>query len=287
MNPYAVAALALSALAFWVALTGGTRGSIFDIPFSLRRTLPVSLVAWSVFALGVMRSSSPHRGGLTLGAPGAAFRNIRHLIVASVCLAIGVVTVAWGAFVAAGADPYGYVSQALLWMAGNPAQPLPSIAAGAPWPNADWAFCPLGYKPSVVKGLVVPTYSIGLPLQMAALGRALGTVGVYAVVPVSAVLTVWLTDRLATQVCRYNATRLAAVVLTACSPVFLFQSMQPMSDVPVAAWWLWSIVAALDPRAWAALGAGLIGSVAVLIRPNLLPVAAAVGAYVLFGRAFD
>src|SRR5207247_9536612 len=134
MNPYAVAALALSALAFWIALTGGTRGSILDIPFSLRRTLPVSLVAWSVFALGVMRSSSPHRGGLTLGAPGAAFRNIRHLIVASVCLAIGVVTVAWGAFVAAGADAAGYGRQALLVGAGRPAHRLPSQPAGAPSP---------------------------------------------------------------------------------------------------------------------------------------------------------
>ena len=35
----------------------------------------------------------------------------------------------------------------------------------------------------------------------------------------------------------------AAVLLVACSPIFLYQAVQPMSDVPAAALWLAALVA--------------------------------------------
>ena len=62
-----------------------------------------------------------------------------------------------------------------------------------------------------------------------------------------------------------------AAVLLAFTPVFLFQSIQPMSDVPVtAAWMLCFLLAHRNARrSWA----GIACALAVLIRPNLAPLA--------------
>ena len=63
-----------------------------------------------------------------------------------------------------------------------------------------------------------------------------------------------------------------AAILLAFTPVFLFQSIQPMSDVPVTAVWMLCF-------AWIQAGgrydtvAGLACAMAVLIRPNLAPLA--------------
>jgi 4-amino-4-deoxy-L-arabinose transferase-like glycosyltransferase len=68
-------------------------------------------------------------------------------------------------------------------------------------------------------------------------------------------------------------TALVAALLLAVSPPFMFHLMQPTSDVPAAAWWLLAIVAAHD-RSWlGAAGSGAAASMAVLTRPNLLPLA--------------
>src|SRR5687767_932106 len=68
-----------------------------------------------------------------------------------------------------------------------------------------------------------------------------------------------------------------AAFLVACSPIFLYQAVQPMSDVPAAALWLAALVA-LRPRSAGAAGgaprreyvAGFCASAAVLMRPNLV-----------------
>jgi hypothetical protein len=64
-------------------------------------------------------------------------------------------------------------------------------------------------------------------------------------------------------------------VLLACSPIFLFQVVQPMTDVPVAAWWLLVLVLAGSEHDSAPrpLAAGMAAGIATLIRPNLLPLA--------------
>src|SRR4030095_9597229 len=60
-----------------------------------------------------------------------------------------------------------------------------------------------------------------------------------------------------------DATGACSAVLVACSPIVLYQSVQPMSDVPAAAAWMAALVST-SPRA-----AGLWASMAILIRPNL------------------
>src|SRR5262249_7304436 len=70
-----------------------------------------------------------------------------------------------------------------------------------------------------------------------------------------------------------SITALCGSVLTACSPIFLYQLIQPMSDVPVTTWWLAALLFLLLETDAAALHAGLAASAAVLTRPNLVPLA--------------
>ena len=64
-----------------------------------------------------------------------------------------------------------------------------------------------------------------------------------------------------------------APLLLSVSPTFLLQSMQPMSDVPVTAAWLAALLLARRPSPTASALAGLVASLAVMIRPNLAPLA--------------
>jgi hypothetical protein len=203
-------------------------------------------------------------------------------IAGAMAIATAVSALIFGALVAAGADPYGYVSQSLLWAGGNPTQFQTQLAAIARWPNADWSFAPLGYQPSAVRGLVVPFFPAGLPLQMAILAKPFGLAGTMLVVPILGGLTIWSAYRLGLRVIGDQTAALLSAVLVACSPIFLFQLMQPMTDVPVTAWWLASLVAALEPSMIGALGAGACASLAVLTRPNLVPLVVPVAVAVAF-----
>ena len=181
-----------------------------------------------------------------------------------------------GTRVAGSADAYGYVSQALLWLKGLPLQAEP-LASVVPWPFADWSLSPLGFRPGVEPGIIVPTYPPGLPLAMAASASIGGPGAVYWVVPLLGAATVWLTYLLGRR-CADAASGAAAALLVAASPVFLYQLVQPMSDVPATAWWLLSLWGA---AAGLPLVAGLGAGAAVLTRPNLAPLAALVIAAVL------
>jgi len=196
-------------------------------------------------------------------------------VAAAATVAAAAVGLVNGTGIAGGADAYGYVSQALMWLNGLPIRTEP-LAATVPWPLAEWSLSPLGYRPGLEPGIIVPTYPPGLPLTMAAFAAVGGASAVYLVVPVLGAAAVWLTYLLGR---RYSdaASGAAAAVLLAASPVFLYQLVQPMSDVPVTAWWLLSL--------WAAAGlpvvAGSGAAAAVLTRPNLAPLAAVILAAVL------
>jgi hypothetical protein len=64
-----------------------------------------------------------------------------------------------------------------------------------------------------------------------------------------------------------------AAILLAASPVFLLQSLLPMSDVPATAWWALSLACALGSARTAPLCCGIAGGLAILTRPNLVPLA--------------
>jgi hypothetical protein len=189
------------------------------------------------------------------------------------------VGLSFGAFTAAGADPYGYVSQARLWTSGSILQTQHPLAREAPWTNAAWSFSPLGYVPTADLAYVAPAYPVGLPLQMAFAMKLGGVSAGYGVVPTLGALAVWLTFLLARRVSGPGHA-LAAALLFACSPVFLFQLVQPMTDVPVTTWWLAAVLAASFGRVPSAAVAGLASSIALVTRPNLALLLLPVSVYV-------
>ncbi len=187
----------------------------------------------------------------------------------------------FGTFEAGSADQYGYVSQAELWTRGAVTQFEP-MAAQAPWPNATWTVAPLGYRPGPVPDTTVPTYAVGLPLMMALLIRVTGPFGAYLAVPLLGALAVWATFVLGR---RFGgpACGLAAAMLLMSSPVFLFHLAEPMSDVPAAAWLVVATVLALNRTRLSSLAAGLALSALILTRPNLLPTAIPLAAFLTLG----
>lgn len=150
-----------------------------------------------------------------------------------------------------------------------------------PWPFAEWTFAPAGYRPGKVPGFIVPAYPPGLPFVMSLFQRVSGPAAVFYVVPLLGALAVWMTARLGAGVYGPMAGIVAAVWLAA-SPAFLYQVVQPLSDVPVTAWWTVSLALAVRAGAGSALGAGLAASMAVVTRPNLVPLAAVIGGFLVW-----
>src|SRR5260221_408382 len=94
---------------------------------------------------------------------------------------------------------------------------------------------------------------------------------VFLVVPVFAAVAVWLTFLLGRRL-DDGVTGASASLLLATSPIFLYQSVQPMSDVPAAALWLAALTAtARSDQRGQILGGGC-AALAVLMRPNLAPI---------------
>ena len=174
--------------------------------------------------------------------------------------------VRYGAFTAGGSDSYAYVSQAYSWASGVLPRPQP-IPLSVPWPSGDASLAPLGYCPGPEPHTTVPTYAPGLPLMMAA-ALVLGACGPFLVVPFCAGLVVWLTWLLGRRTGGAWAGMLAAAFVMA-SPIVVFQSMWPMTDVPVAALWTGAAVAVLGGTRRSAFAAGLWTAPAYLVRPNL------------------
>jgi hypothetical protein len=137
-------------------------------------------------------------------------------------------------------------------------------------------FAPLGYVPGEARGSIVPLYPPGLPMAMAAAGLAFGREAIFLVVPVCGGLLVYFAYALG-RLIGDRLSGLAAAGLVAAHPSFHYQVLQPMSDVPAAAAWTAALVfASRSGGKGPALVAGLAASAAVLIRPNLTPLAAAV-----------
>ena len=193
------------------------------------------------------------------------------ILAVAVALTVATAGIKFGARAAGGADTYGYVSQAELWLAGSLTIDQRSLALPAPF--NDQTLSPLGYGPGPERGTIVPLYPPGLPLLLAAAKLAFGKDGPYFVAPLLGALTVWLTFALG-RLLFNELVGFGACLLMAASPSFLYQVMFPMTDVPVTAAWTLAVVFALGRRPFAA---GLASSLAIGIRPNLVVLAVGVG----------
>jgi hypothetical protein len=207
-------------------------------------------------------------------------RLLNHATAIALLLAVLTCAIAFrvSAFEAYGADSYGYVSQAHLWAAGKVVQDEP-LSLKVPWPDPEWTLSPLGYRPGPRRGTIVPIYSAGLPIVMAGLLKLFGTFGPFLAVPlfgsVAIVAAFLLARRIAGDACGLIA---AALLLT--SPILLFQLKEPMSDVPVTAWWLLALLCITKATPGSLFAGGLAASAAIVTRPNLVPLAAVVALFI-------
>ena len=183
---------------------------------------------------------------------------------------------AWTSRAAGGSDSSCYVLQADAFSHGHATLVNPAASVLPDAPAA--VFAPTGFVPSRAQPAgAVPICGPGLALIMAG-ALLVHRDAVFLVVPLFAALLVWLTFVFGRRV-DDEVTGACAAVLMACSPIFLYQAVQPMSDVPAAAAWMAALAATarLPAKASAKVGGdrrghvlgGVCASLAILIRPNL------------------
>jgi dolichyl-phosphate-mannose-protein mannosyltransferase len=292
----ALLAAACTAAAWSAALElfGGFHARIFGVAIRSRnpdRALAIALIALAgYFVAGgrVQRETVRRLGSRASGFFDALVR--RPGLVAGVLAVALTITVAVASTrIAGGADAYGYVSQADLWLAGRLVIKQPWVAE-VPWPNAEWSFSPLGYRPAHPPGqwAIVPTYSPGLPLLFAGAKLLGGQCALFAVVPLLTGLGVLVTYGIGRRLVSPWGGVIAAW-LVATSPVVIGIALEPLTDVPVMTAWAISIyvlLARIGGRLSPAL-AGLAAAIAILIRPNLVPLSIPIGMWYMLRRQTD
>src|SRR4030095_6489912 len=160
-----VASILAAAWALAAERTGGVSWTIGPVRISSQdplRPLVVAVTAAIVYLWQVPRSQAERDARWLDGYLVPAARVLVPIIILTGC-AIGL---RYGSFTAAGSDSYGYVSQASLWVKGNLGIPQPFVQQFS-WPEREWTFAPLGYRPLSADGAIVPTYPPGLPMLMA------------------------------------------------------------------------------------------------------------------------
>ena len=249
----------VAVFAAFVAATGGIDTRIAGIAVRSRSWERPATVAFVLALAGLyaVRQTLRHLGPL-------ATRAVVPVLVAWALFA----GLCFGTYAAGGADSFGYLSQAQLLARGRLTDTMPRHE-GFDWPDVPATLTPLAYTRNAVPDVLVPVYPPGLSLMMAPL-TLIHANAVFLLVPLCAALTVWLTVVLGRAISEPAAGVLGAL-LVAVSPTFLLQAAQPMSDVPVAALWLSALVLARRPSTAAAILAGVVSSLAILVRPNLAP----------------
>jgi hypothetical protein len=263
----------LALLALVVIVTTG--GFVVETAFfrltarGVRNPLIIAAAAWALAAL-------LGRGALVRTVANLAPFIERHatsiaVVIAAACAGTGF---GFNTFAAHSTDPSGYVSTSRMLLEGDLVRVEPLVKTFR-WYGGGWNFTPLGHRPGVAEGDIVPTYPMGLPAVMALTRAMFGEWGAYAAVPLlgaGLVVACYLLG------CRLHSRTagLVAAALVATSPVQLFHVVQPMSDVPAAAWLVFALAAALGNRKTSAVAAGLCLGMAAATRPNLAPLAIAV-----------
>jgi hypothetical protein len=289
-------ALAL-AWSLFVWVTGGTVLALAGLRISSTDPVrPLSaaaiLIAIYAFTSGRQRLHEDVALARRLAAP--------SLIAAVLAAAIGVIAFAQSSFTASGADAYAYVTQADLMLSGRLTVPVP-ISNDVPWPRPLSTFVPFGYSAVANKSAIASAVGPGLPLLMALFKTIGGHTALFLVVPIAAALLVWSTFAIGREL-GSSALGLGAAWLVATSPAFLTMTKEPMSDVPAAAFWAlatWMTCrvrrqadlvqrsrssAVVAGVAAATVVSGVAAAIAILIRPNLVPLAAVLGASIVWPR---
>jgi hypothetical protein len=245
-----------------LAVSGGFRATVGGLRISARSPMAASIAAL-IATFAWLQLARRHRSiASDLDAAWHGLERHATRIIGVIALVSAIVAASFATRSAAGADASGYLSQAAMW-AGGTSPYADGLADVLDNPDG-WLTSPLGWRPAGEQ-TQVPTYAPGLPLLMAAPHALAGTGGATATIVLSAAVAVWATAMLAGGVAG-----VAAALLLAFSPVFLYQSFQPMSDVPVTAAWMLSFFFLRSGwNGWS----GICCALAIVIRPNLAPLA--------------
>ncbi len=179
-----------------------------------------------------------------------------------------------------GSDNSGYFNEARLLAHGGIHAPMRTLAGVPPEADAQYLYVPLGFKPSPsAPSSMVPTYPPGLPLLLvpAALVAGWDHAGDLVLI-IHSLAGIALMFALGRACGLPGPWSLAGAAVLAASPLYLFTSLQALSDVPATAWATAAVVAAMRGRdlpRWA-LASGACISVGLLVRPTNLMIAAPV-----------
>jgi hypothetical protein len=259
----------LAAAAVILAVSGGFRTTVGGLRISMRSPAPIGILAVMSAVLWFVSARKDDAVSGDLEAAWLAIERHAPQLIVVIALSSAAVAAAFSTRSAAGADASGYLSQAEMWwhrawFVNDPLALELNDLDG-------WLSTPLGWRPKIAV-MQAPTYPPGLPLLMAIPHAVAGVSGASLVVILSAAIAVLATGFLAIHRAGMIAGAIAAT-LVAFTPVFLYQSIQPMSDVPVtAAWMTCFMLLARRDASFDAL-AGIACAIAVLIRPNLAPLA--------------
>lgn len=269
-----IAVVALTAAyAALVAMTGGFKVSVAGLRFSSQSWhRPALVAAIGAVVLAVTARARIAAGSIRLASALESSRGAAWLaIIAAIwTLSVGI---RFGTFASGGADSYGYVEQARLLAHGRLTDTIP-VSRNFEWPNVDYTLTPLGFTKGQSRGEIAPLYPPGFPLLLAPFS-AISENAIYVVVPIFGAFLIWATYRFGA-LCGDRTAGAWAALFVAVSPTFLYQVVQPMSDIPCAASWLAALIVASRGSTRAAIGSGALSSLAILIRPNLAPLAALV-----------
>jgi hypothetical protein len=273
-----IAATVAAVFAAVLAWTGGFAIEIAGVRLRAHAWERPAIVAAVAFAAFVFAARAWLRPALRDGWHVIDSSTTARAILSVALAWTAIAGVRFGTFAAGGSDSYGYVSQAHQLRTWQLSAPIPAHPAFT-WQDADRTLVPLAYRPAPDRRRMVPTYPPGLPLLMAAV-LPLGDRALYLLVPLFGVCLVYFTYRAGEILDDPLSGALAAAFLTI-SPTFLLQLVQPMSDVPAAACWAGAVLLASRPQQRQALLAGIFTGAAVMIRPNLAPLAIVVAGLLL------
>lgn len=260
-------AAALAVAAVVLAVSGGFRTTVGGLRISIRSPWPIAIVSISALAIWLVAARRERSIASDLERAWSALSRPSKFV-GGVALLLALTAGAFATRSAAGADASGYISESAMLASGRVfwADELADLRRG----HDPYLTSPLGWRPAA-DDRQAPTYPPGLPLLMAIPHAIAGVTGASALVIVSAAIATVATGMLAFQLGGSIAAVIAAAFI-AFTPVFIHQSIQPMSDVPVTAAWMLCFLMVSRGGSSDRL-AGIACAIAVLIRPNLAPLA--------------